>query len=108
MEPTDFIYVLSGSTFIAAVFRRVNNDLTVFMPNLLREILEYITLIILEHSNGVGSWNPSLWKTMTHLSCMTQCMTLNIFKDSHSGYLNLKNYSPIKFTMYMMYFSDIE
>ena len=39
-----------------------------------------------------------------HLSCTNpskylqlQCMTLDIFKDCHPGYSNLKIYSPIKF-----------
>ena len=31
------------------------------------------------------------------VSVLMQCMTLNIFKDCHSGYSNLKIYSPIKF-----------
>ena len=32
-------------------------------------------------------------------SMTTQCMTLNIFKECHSGYLNLKIYSPIEFCL---------
>ena len=43
------------------------------------------------------------------INCI-QCMTLNIFKDCHSGYLNLKIYSPIKFCRCHVHdiFSDIE
>ena len=39
-----------------------------------------------------------------------QCMTLNISKDSHLGYLNLKIYSPINFGhgIYDIYFNDID
>ena len=42
----------------------------------------------------------SLWPSDTiwwHIYLGQQCMILNIFKDCHSGYSNLKIYSPIKF-----------
>ena len=36
-----------------------------------------------------------------------QCTTLNIFKDCHLGYLNLKIYSPLNYVV-VVYFKDIE
>ena len=38
---------------------------------------------------------------------LVQCITLNILKDCHLGYLNLKIYGPIKFVM-AIYFNDIK
>ena len=43
--------------------------------------------------------NSACWYFMVKFIHMNskQCMTLNIFKDCHSGYLNLKIYSQIRF-----------